>query len=75
MILNEQSDASYMSASKDKNSAGVYFFLESLPTNRKDIQLNGNIMITYKILKLLAPSAAEAELGALFVNTKKARIL
>ena len=32
-------------------------------------------MITCKILKLVASSAAEAELGALFVNTKEARIL
>ena len=32
-------------------------------------------MITYKIIKLVASSAAEAELGAIFVNTKEARIL
>ena len=32
-------------------------------------------MITYKILKLVALSAAEAELGALFVNTNEAKIL
>ena len=50
-------------------------FLGSLPTNGMAIQLNGNIMITCKILKLVAASAAEAELGALFVNTKEARIL
>ena len=32
-------------------------------------------MITCKILKLLASSAAEAELGALFVNTNEAKTL
>ena len=32
-------------------------------------------MITCTILKLVALSAAEAELGALFVNTKEAKIL
>ena len=32
-------------------------------------------MITCKILKLVALPAAEAELGALFVNTKEAKIL
>ena len=32
-------------------------------------------MITCKILKFVASSATEAELGALFVNTKEARIL
>ena len=32
-------------------------------------------MITCKIHKLVASSAAEAELGALFVNTKEAKIV
>ena len=32
-------------------------------------------MISCKIHKLVASSAAEAELGALFVNTKEAKIL
>ena len=32
-------------------------------------------MIACKILKLVASSAVEAELGALFVNTKEAKIL
>ena len=68
-------DASYLSAAKGRSRAGGYFFLGSLPTDGKPIQLNGTIMITCKILKLVASSAAEAELGALFVNTKEARIL
>ena len=75
MILNIHSDASYLSEAKDRSRAGGYFFLGSLPTDGKPIQLNGNIMITCKILKLVASSAAEAELGALFVNTKEAKIL
>ena len=75
MIINVHSDASYLSASKGKNCARGYLFLGSLPTDRKAIQLNVNIMITCKILKLVASSAAEAELRALFVNKKEARIL
>ena len=75
MILNVHSDASYLSSAKDRSRAWGYSFLGSLPTDGKAIQLNGNIMITYKIHKLVASSAAEAELSALFVNTKEARIL
>ena len=75
MILNVHSDTSYQSVAKGRSRAGGYFFPGSLPTDGKPIQLNGNIMITCKILKLVASSAAEAELGALFVNTKEAKIL
>ena len=75
MILNVHSDASYLSAATCRSCAGGYFFLGSLPTDGKPIQLNGNIMITCKILKLVVSSAAEVELGALFVNTEEAKIL
>ena len=75
MILNLHSDASYLSAGQGINRAGGYFFLGSIPRDNQDIQLNGNIHITYTILKLVAVSAAEAELGALFLNTQEARII
>ena len=75
MVLNIHSDASYLSSANGRSRAGGSFFLGSLPTDGNPIQLNGNIMITCKILKLVALSAAEAELGALFVNTKEAKIL
>jgi hypothetical protein len=39
------------------------------------IQLNGNISVTCSTWKIVAASAAEAEFGALFVNTKEARII
>ena len=71
IILNVYSDVSYLSAAKGRSRAGGYFFLCSLPTDGKPIQLNGNILITCKILKSVAWSAAEAELGALFVNYNK----
>ena len=37
--------------------------------------MNGNIHITCAILKLVAAPAAEAELGALFLNAREAKIL
>ena len=75
MILNLHSDASYLSAGQGRSRAGGYFFLGSTPRDNQDIQLNGNIHITCAILKLVAASAAEAELGALFLNAQEARIL
>ena len=47
----------------------------SLPRDGEPIRLNGNIAVTCDILKLVASSAAEAELGALFLNKKDARIV
>ena len=75
MILNIHSDASYLTAAKARSRAGGYFFLGSLPEDGKPITLNGNIMITCSILKLVAASAAEAELGALFLNAQEAKVI
>ena len=75
MILNVHSDASYLSAAKGRSCAGGYFFFGSLPQDGKLIKINGNILVMCKILKLMASSAAEAELRTLFVNTKETRIL
>ena len=75
MILNVHSDASYLSAGRGRSQSGGYFFLGSLPREGSPIKLNGNIVITCAILKLVAASAAEAELGALFLNVQEARII
>ena len=75
MILNVHSDASYLSAPKARSRAGGYFFLGSLPRDGDPIKLNGSIHITCTILKLVAASAAEAELGALFLNAQEAKVL
>jgi hypothetical protein len=74
MILNVHSDASYLSAPKSRSQAGGYFFLGSLPCDGDPIKLNGAIHITCTILKLVAASAAEAELGALFLNAQEAKV-
>ena len=68
MILNIHSDDSYCSAGRGRSRAGGYFFLGSISMNGQPIKLNGNIHIKCAILKLVAASAAEAELGALFLN-------
>jgi len=75
MVLNVHSDASYLSAPKARSRAGGYFFLGSLPKHGQPIQLNGAIHVTCTILKLVAASAAEAELGALFHNAQQAKII
>ena len=75
MVLNVHSDASYLTAAKGRSRAGGSFFLGSLPRNNAPIKLNGNIAITCAILKLVAASAAEAELGALFLNTQEAKVI
>jgi hypothetical protein len=75
MILNVHSDASYLSAPKARSQAGGYFFLSSLPHNGDPIRLNSTIHITCTSLKLVAASAAEVELGALFLNAQEAKIM
>jgi hypothetical protein len=75
MILNVHSDASYLGAPKALSCAGGYFFLGSIPQNTEPIIINGAIHITCTILKLVAASADEAELGALFLNAQEAKVI
>ena len=75
MILNVHSDASYLSASRARSQASGHFFLGSIPRNGRPIFLNGAIHTLCLILKLVAASAAEAELGALFLNAKEAKVM
>ena len=75
MILNVHSDAFYLSAPRAQSRTGSSFFLGSLPTDSGPIKLNGAIHITCTILKLVAASAVEAELGALFLNAQEAKVL
>jgi hypothetical protein len=75
MILNIHSDASYLSAPKARSQAGGYFFVGSLPGDGGPIRQNGTIQVTCTILKLVAALAAEAELGAFFLNAQEAKIM
>jgi hypothetical protein len=74
MILNVHSDAIYLSAPKAQSCAGGYFFLGSIPHDGDPTKLNGSIHVTCTILKLVAASAAEAKLGALFLNAQEAKV-
>ena len=60
---------------KGQSRGGGYFFLESMPQNGDPIQLFGSIAITCVILIRVAASAVDTEIGALFVNTKEARVI
>ena len=75
MILNIHSDASYFSSGRGSSRAGGYLFLGIIPVKGQTIKLNRNIHITCAILKLVAVSAAEAELGALFINAQESKVL
>ena len=69
MILAVHSDASYLSEPKARSRAGGHFFLSE---NEEDPTNNGAVLNTAKIIKAVMSSAAEAELGAMFINAREA---
>ena len=71
MILICHNNASYLTAPKALSRAGGNFFIRSLLANNGPITLNGPVYSLCSILKFVAASAAEAELGALFLNAKE----
>ncbi len=75
MILNIHSDASYLSETRARSRVAGHFFLGSTPTDNQPIELNGAIYTLCGILKIVVASAAEAELGALFMNIKDGVII
>ena len=75
MVLNIHSDASYLSEPRARNRLAGYFFLGSKPRKGEPIKMNGNIFVSCGILKIVVTSAAEAELGALFLNLKEGKTL
>ena len=75
MILNIHSDASYLTEAKARSRVAGHYFLGSKPTKNKPIPLNGAIYAFCGILKFVVASAAEAELGALFLNAKEGKII
>ena len=75
MILNVHSDASYLTEAEARSRPGGHFFLGSIPSSTKPPPHNGAVHTICGILKHVMSSAAEAELGALFVNCKEATVL
>ena len=75
MILNAHSDVSYLTALCGHSRSAGHYFLGSIPKNGQPIKFNGAIHVLCSILKLVAASAAEGKLEALFVNTQLTRII
>ena len=77
MVLWVHSDASYLSFPKARSrEGGMYFFSDKPPSPNNlanfEPTLNGIFYVVYKILRNSMASAAEAELGALFLNCREA---
>ena len=69
MCLAVHSDASYVSEPKARSRAGGHFFLASdvpIPAN------NGAVLNTANFIKTVMSSAAEVEMGAIFLNAREA---
>ena len=75
IILNIHYDASYLSESRARSRTAENYFLGSIPRIGEPISINGAIYVHSGILKFVVTSAAEAELGALFLNAKAGNIL
>jgi hypothetical protein len=74
MILHIHSDASYLSENEAKSRAGGVFYMCSSPKTDKKLT-NRAILIISKVLKHVMYSAAEAEIGAVFINAKEGAVL
>jgi hypothetical protein len=74
MILHIHSDASYLSENEAKSRAGGLFYMGNKNKNDKNLP-NGAILIISKVLKHVMSSAAEAEIGAVFINAKEGAVL
>eukprot|EP00804_Cyclotella_cryptica_P024021 CCRYP_020049-RA/>CCRYP_020049-RA protein AED:0.41 eAED:0.41 QI:0/-1/0/1/-1/1/1/0/276 len=75
MVLNIHPDASYLSETNARSRITGHFFLGSVSIDKTPIKLNGAIFVFCRILKFVVASAAEAELGALFLNCKEGKNL
>ncbi len=70
MIMNFYSDASYLLEADAYSHACGHFFMGWSPTDGDPIKLNGASFTLCVILCFIIISAAEAELGAPFLNCK-----
>ena len=69
MILAVHSDDYHLSETNSKIRAGGHFFMSS---DSLEPPSNGVILNIAKIIKVVISSAAEAELGVLYINCKEA---
>jgi hypothetical protein len=70
MQLKIHSDASYLSDPKAKSRIGGYFYLGGKSDSRMKTLSNGPLLCHTTVLKHVVLSVAEAEFGAIFVDTK-----
>jgi hypothetical protein len=69
MVLAVHSDASYLNKRKSRSRAGGHIYLSNDVTYPPN---NGAILNIAKVIDIVVLSAAEAELGALFMNAREA---
>ena len=69
MVLIVHSDASYLSEPEARSRAGGHFFMSSDVANPRN---NGAVLNIAQLIKAVMSSAAEAELGALYINAREA---
>ena len=69
MVLTVHSDASYLTEPRARSRAGGHFFMSD---NAEDPRNNGAVLNISQIIKSVVSSAAEAEIGALFINSRQA---
>jgi hypothetical protein len=69
IVLAVHSNAGYANEKKARSRAGGHFFLSS---NDPDPQNNGAILTNATVIKNVMSSAAEAEIGALYLNVREA---
>jgi hypothetical protein len=74
MILNIHSDALYPSEREEKSQAGGLFYMGS-NTDKANKLTNAAILIISTVLKHVMSSAAETEIGAVFLNAKEGTVL
>jgi hypothetical protein len=69
MVLAAHSDASYLSEAKAPSQAGGHFFVSS---NTPCPHNNGAVLTIAQIIKAVMSSAAEAEIGILYIICREA---
>jgi hypothetical protein len=74
MILYIHSDASYLSEREAKTRPGGFFYMGNSAYTDKKLT-NGAILIISTVLKHVMSLAAEAEIGAVFINAKEGAVL
>jgi hypothetical protein len=69
MVLAGHSNTLYLSKTMARRRAGRHFFM---PSNTAKTPNNGAILTVAQIIKAVMSSAAEAEVGALYINCREA---